>query len=370
MRALLALVLAAAPACGAAVAAEPAPAPAFAVDPAAGFAESVVRGVNHAHIHRRGSGYGSTSSARELERLKDVGVDWIAVTPYAYQPKATSDGIVGYDENGRTTTLFRDPSLTDDDVAAEIRAARARGLKVVVKPHVWAGDFWGGGEWHGTIRQLDEEAHARWWRTYRGFVLHNARIAARAGADAYCLGTELVTMTNGRADEWRALARDVRAVFPGHLTYAAHWDRELSHVGFWDALDVVGVSAYFPLQATDDATVDDLVRAWAPHEQRLASIAAAHGKPVVFMELGFRAATGSFRTPWAYDGGVPDELTQAKAYEATFRALGRHRWWRGAFLWKTFTDPARADEGGDGSSYSFRGKLAERVVAAWYGRRR
>jgi hypothetical protein len=158
----------------------------------------------------------------------------------------------------------------------------------------------------------------------------------------------------------------VRKEFAGAITYAAHWDQELGHVGFWDALDVVGVSAYFPLQAADDAGVDELVQAWAPHEARLAAIAARWNKPVVFMELGFRAATGSFRTPWAYEGGRPDEATQARAYEATFRALGRRPWWRGALLWKTFTDPSSADEGGDGASFSFRGKEAERVVRAWF----
>ena len=47
--------------------------------------------------------------------------------------------------------------------------------------------------------------------------------------------------------EWRKLIARVRQHYRGPLTYAANFD-QYNTVGFWDALDVVGVNAYFPLR--------------------------------------------------------------------------------------------------------------------------
>jgi hypothetical protein len=175
--------------------------------------------------------------------------------------------------------------------------------------------------------------------------------------------------TRARDAEWRGLIKDVRAVFGGSLSYAAHWDKEAFAITFWDALDVIGISAYFPLDARDDASVDELVQAWGPHKAKLATLAAAHpDKPLVFLELGFRAVKGTHRTPWATGAGVADNDAQARAYDATARALADAPWWRGALLWKSFTDPDLADEGGDGTSYSFLDRPAGAVIRQWFRR--
>src|SRR6266498_3128868 len=82
------------------------------------------RGVNYAHIHRRGQGYGSESSATELANLRKLGVRWIAITPFGYQRGATAEEIVGFgDEAAR-----KDPSLTDRDLSNEVVAAHSLGI--------------------------------------------------------------------------------------------------------------------------------------------------------------------------------------------------------------------------------------------------
>jgi hypothetical protein len=333
-------------------------------------------GTNHAHIHVRGHGYGSDVSAVQLRELRGTGATFVALTLFAFQRTSTADSLVGYGPEGKSATLFRDRSLTDDDVRREVNNAHAVGLRVALKPHLWAGDF-GSGEWHGTIRQNSAAEHARWWQSYRAFVLSQAALAQSAGVEMLVLGTELVRMTTSPEAtqqaaldaEWRALIRDVRAVYAGSLSYAAHWDQEAFALPFWDALDVIGVSAYFPLQAPDDAPVDDLVAAWAPHQAKLATLAAAHPeKPLVFLELGFRAVRGSHRAPWSLDAGVVDDAAQARAYEATARVFADKPWWRGALLWKSFTDPSLADERGDGRSYSFLDRPSRAVVEAWFRR--
>jgi len=324
------------------------------------------RGVNYAHVHRREHGYGSAVSASELDSLRRIGIDWIAITPFGYQPGAGSDSIVGFPEESNAT-VRRDPSMSDDDLVAEIAAAHHRGIRVTLKPHLWSRDFWDGGAWQGTIRQATAQGHARWWRSYRAFALHHARLAERAGADLYCIGTELVEMTTGYPEEWRGLIADIRRVYHGPLSYAAHWDREFDSLAFWDALDYIGITAYVPLDVHDSATVDELVRAWEPHRRRIGAIAERYGKPVLFLEAGYRPVLGAYRQPWVYDGGVYDPPTQARAYEALLRSMSDAPWWRGVYFWKVFTDPARAGRYGEDTGFSFRGLPAEGVLRAWFG---
>ena len=209
------------------------------------------RGANLAHIHRRGSGYGSDTAGRALDQLAEVGFNSIAITPFAYQKTHDAPVLAGFTGRPGDAGFFKgtDPSMTDEDVTRQIRQARDRGMRVMLKPHIWAGDFWKGEQWHGTVTQASARDHAQWWGAYRAFILHYATLAADAEAEGFCIGTELLTMTREYPDEWRALIRDVRDIFPGHVTYAAHWESEYEAIEFWDDLDSIGISSYFPLDA-------------------------------------------------------------------------------------------------------------------------
>src|ERR1051326_8498109 len=155
------------------------------------------RGVNYAHIHHRGRGYGSETSAIELANLRKLGVRWIAITPFGYQRGVTAEEIVGFGNEAARKESFsrKDPSLTDRDLSNEVVAAHSLGIKVTLKPHIWSNDFWDGKEWQGSIRQTSPEAHARWWTSYRAFALHYARFAEQSHVDMYCIGTELGFMS-------------------------------------------------------------------------------------------------------------------------------------------------------------------------------
>lgn len=321
------------------------------------------RGVNLAHIHRRGLGYGSAASAREMDSLKAIGINWTAITPFGYQEGASAEQIMGFGESGASDL---DPSMGSDDLKAEIGLAHQRGIRVALKPHIWSHDFWDGSQWHGTVAQPTPQAHARWWRSYRAMILHYAQLAQESGADLLCIGTELVMMTTTHPDEWRALIADARKVYRGPLTYAAHWDRELEGITFWDALNYIGITAYFPLNVPDTATVEQLTEAWRPHLERIERLANTTNRPVLFMEAGYRPATGTFREPWKYEGGVLDYDAQRRAYEAMFRATTARPWFKGLFLWKAFTDPDRAARHGEDTGFTFRRKPAEGVVKKWF----
>ncbi len=344
-----------------------------------------VRGVNYAHIHRDGRGYGSEASETELANLRGLGVDWIALTPFGYQHSADQDQIAGFDPDeplehflapptpGVATTpgsnmpqRGRDRTLTDRHLADQIASAHDMNVKVMIKPHIWSRAFWQGDDWHGSIDQPTPEAHDRWQRSYKRFILHYARLARDTGADALCLGTELVMQTTQHPDEWREIIREARKIYPGKLTYAAHWEIEYQAIEFWDELDAIGISAYFPLDVPDDASVDQLVDAWQPHKDEIKGVHARFGKPVVFLELGYRPATGAYREPWLSDGGLAAPMIQARAYDAAFRAFTNEPWWHGVFIWKTFTDGRRDEGHGDSAGFGFRSRPAEQVIERWF----
>lgn len=323
-------------------------------------------GVNHAHIHRRGHGYGSEASARELDSLHLLGVNAIAITPFGFQRGATADCLAGYDSTTDSFTDF-DRSMGEQSLIQESTEAHKRGMTVMLKPQLWSNDFWNGGEWHGTVRQNSPKEHACWWRSYRAFALYYANVAERGEMDYYCIGTELVQLSTAYPDEWRELANDIRKVYHGKLTYAAHWDKEFDAITFWDALDIVGVNAYFPLKLPDDASLAQLTAAWKPYADRLCRLSEQVHRPIFFTEIGYRSVAGSWREPWRHSGGIPDLESQSRAFSAVAHALSDSSWFGGIYLWKTFTDPRMThEEEEDQTGFTFRGRPAESVVRDWY----
>ena len=325
---------------------------------------SMHNGVNHAHVHRRGNGYGSSASARQHDWLRSIGANAIAITPFGFQRGARSDELVGFGPNDTPGT--RDRSMKLEDMAAEVDSAHKRGLRVMLKPHIWSHDFWEGKEWHGSVDQNSATEHASWWASYRKMILYYGEFAERSGVDYFCIGTELLQMTTKYPDEWRALIADVRSIYKGKLTYAAHWDREWKEIPFWDALDFIGIGAYFPLKVPDTASVDQLVGAWGPYRRTIDSIARKFSRHVVFLEIGYRPVEGTWREPWLYSGGTFSSRAQGKAFEALFRAFKDDPWFKGVYVWKTFTDPDAAHRTGEQTDFQFKGLDGEKVLKEWW----
>ena len=123
------------------------------------------RGVNYADIWSSTTGYGSEASARQHRRLRSIGVNAIAVTPFGFQEGASSNGLVGFTRDGPVASKWD----RTEEFGREVSLAKKSGLRVMMKPHIWSHDFWGGGEWHGTVRQNSAEDHKTWWASYRRF---------------------------------------------------------------------------------------------------------------------------------------------------------------------------------------------------------
>jgi len=258
--------------------------------------------------------------------------------------------------------------MLDRDLVRVTEDAHARGIKVVLKPHLWSNDFWRAGKWAGDIAMKSAEDDALWWERYGDYIADNAELAEKAKMDGLCVGLELVKMTDAlHTGHWRALITRVRGIYHGPLTYSAHHGDEEEQIEFWDALDAIGVGAYYPLGGDELATAEDVERAWAPILLRLSKLNAKWKKPVVLMELGYPAHKGAMREPWRADSSLPlDEGIQARAFEGTFRALSGAPFVRGVFIWKWFS--GGEDNPHEKEPYDPEGKAAEKIIARWFAK--
>jgi hypothetical protein len=288
--------------------------------------------------------WGTDEMASTLTVLDTLGVNWVSIHPYA---RIGADGTVRFEPI--------DPQSPPAWLERPVREAHARGQKVLVKPHLayWGSPF----SWRGDIRFDDPADQARFFASYTAWVTQLA--AATADADAFAVGTELDGTTAHEA-QWRSVIGSVRGVFDGHLTYAANWDA-FDEVPFWDAVDAIGVQAYFPLvEPGQDPTPAALDAGWDRWLVRLKAVHDEHGKAVVFTELGYDSAVTAATEPWKPGRGAGDPALQEAALDAALRAIDREPAVVGAFLWKWF--PGEVPRGDFRLSEP---RLRERIAARW-----
>lgn len=306
---------------------EPRAKPPVLADPA------VVRGMTIS-CQTWGGEWGSDGFGEELDRLRELGCNWVAIHPYA---SIRQDGTVRFRE-----WLARD-GKEPRHILRPIAEAHARGLSILVKPHL---AYWGSGfSWRGDIRFEDPAALARFHETYSEWILTLAELAHEA--DAFCVGTELEGVTADTA-AWKRLIAGVRERTKAHLTYAANWS-DYSKVAFWSELDAVGIQGYFPISEQEDPDRAALEEGWERVVSELKALHERTSKPIVFTELGYSRCRTTAREPWKFRREPPEHLPasielQARCTRIALEVLDRERsWLRGAFLWKWFVGEARGE---------------------------
>lgn len=298
----------------------------------------------------------------DFDRLAELGVNWIAQTPFGWQ--ATADGPELRMSRGRRVWWGE----RDRGIAVTTQAAAEVGIRTLLKPHVWLSDR-EEGVWRGQIAMTSEADWTTWFANYSEFILHYAALAETLGIEALCIGTELHG-TLHREVEWRALIAQIREVYSGRLTYAANWYDEYEDVPFWDALDWIGVQAYFPLSDEEFPTAEQLEEAWQKWLDNLEELQARVDRPVLFTEVGYRSVSYTGKEPWTWptrgerseDPRAQD--AQAAAYEALFRVTTARPWLEGIYLWKWYPSTGRARD--RSADFTPQDKPAEQVMARWF----
>jgi hypothetical protein len=318
-----------------------------------------------AFVHTPSAPFGSQASFDSLKRLHDTGANWVTiVTPFRQA-------------NAHATSFYRganDP--TDDGIVQIALYAHSLGMRVMVQPVVLSDD----GIWNGWFAPDDTDL---WFKNYSDMLKTFGHVAQTARADEFCVGTEFFTLTQRQySPKWREVVSALKFQYFGPLTYSANWgdkkNPEFNTIDWWDALDYIGISAYFPLSWNNFLT-DPLRAGWFAYADPFGPgthgqeyhwfnlISDAHGrwnKPVQFTKIGFASYANS---PGRWDLR-PDpylELSvQANAYDATMQAWGNVSWMTGIFWTPWYSNPNAGGSLDIGESPQ--NKPAEQILHKWY----
>ncbi len=322
----------------------------------ADFQPRFQRGVVLAHNHSVERGYGSEMAARSLEELKKLGVDSVTIIPLGYSFNVEDPRIFGY--------TGEDLTMTPDSIRRMIRSAHAAGLAVTLAPQIWIGMYGARGDWRGDVRMKSGGEWREWFAAYTEFILTWARMAQEEGVELFSVGSEMRTSTELRPADWRQVILDVRGVYEGPCTYSANWAEEIDYIDFWDLLEYIGVSFYFPIGG---GTLEDRLTEAAKARDHVAEVAARFNKPVLFLEAGFRSIPGAGLKPhsWRDDLPPPVDLEEQRvSFEVLFRTFWDQGWFYGFYWWHWFSDLDYHPQ--PPTDFQFRDKPAADVLRDFY----
>jgi hypothetical protein len=281
--------------------------------------------------------------------IKSIGSSHVSIMPYAFMKTLDSDSIL-YNLDWQWW------AEREEGVRVLIEQAHDQGIQVMMKPHLWIGH----GEYTGDIHHSDPDKLERWKASYEEYILFYAHIAAEMDVSIICIGTELCAMVPGEEAYWKKLVEDIRAFYPGKLTYAANWDcyRDFP----WDiGLDFIGIDGYFPLSVPSGADEAQVVAAWEPWKAEMAAYSQEQGLDILFTEFGYRSEVHALDEPWAqHHGGEVSFEIQALGYRSFFKAIWNEPWMAGMFIWKWHTPDHLARK--DDTRFSPQGKPALEVI--------
>ncbi len=304
-------------------------------------------------------------------------------------------------------------SLSDADLEQAITDAQAAGLTPILTLNVqvtndpvstsptFIGYLWYGvpGEKPILNSQVAPAEH-QWFDSYTAFAVHFAQLSQKHHLPYFIFGNDLVNITtdtpktskgttgaaaapgetfacSGRRDcGWRHVINAIKSAtytdyqgkqqtggsYTGKLIYGASWggadnaQPEFEHITWWDALDITGVSAYFPLtKNVADVPVQTLMDAWHGKKDdldladqgdiigRLNAIVEKYQHPILFTSAGYESIAGSNNAPGATsiacDSRCRDDVEQEHDMEALLRSFNaKDTPWFVGILW-SFDEP-------------------------------
>ncbi len=319
-----------------------------------------MKGFTYGYDGKRGD-FRSEGGIKSQELLYQTGVNWVCL---AIQNKQ---------ETAHSTTIEFDygTSCSDRDIMAAVERAHEHGVKVCLKPMVNCKD----GVWRAYINFADSDFNGqdiywdKWFKSYSDYMIYYAELAEETGCEMLCIGCEMCG-TERKEGHWRKLIAEIRKVYSGKLIYNTNHGHE-DDVKWFDAVDYVGTSAYFPVAKEGGATSEMMQEKWKVVCEEMYKVYEKWGKKIVFIEIGCRSANGCATMPWDFSHkDLPhDEEEQAAFYDSCLSVFADKEWFGGAFWWdwSTYIYDTREEAAVD-NGFNIHLKKAEEVLKDWYTR--
>ena len=363
-----------------------------------------------------------------IEWLKSLHVNWVGLS-VALLYKDSLDSTVErvYNQDVDMSTYTGGITFSDEALRQIIRELREHGFNIYLtlafepyddnslrRAERWLignpyGPQWSPGvlpeNWPWSLDHPDHQRFvAEFWKTYTQQAVHFARIAEDEGVLMYSLGTETDYLFRTRSgDFWpnhfgqelKSMVDSVRSVYSGLLTYDMHtsvflWPHDYGPGSdhLWEDLDldIVGISAYFPITDTAPTSVISVADVQARYneifDQHLKPLAKRNPtKPILFLEfaaqddvaapslLGYSHFSQYIFTDADGNGLDDGEETQANIYQGLINAMNDNPGLvNGAFFFDNWitTEELWNDTWAYHRSLSIKGKLAENVIRTTY----
>ncbi|OHB50019.1 MAG: hypothetical protein A2Y10_13765 [Planctomycetes bacterium GWF2_41_51] len=317
--------------------------------------------------------------ADSMKKLVATNSGWVCISFGAEMDKPNIPQIRWGDSFSRMAT--------DAEIKRAIQLARNNNLKVALKPVVNVYD----GTWRAWIKFDDLPGIKnmakwdKWWSDFRLFLLHYAKIAEETNCEMLCLGCEMES-TEEFEIRWRNLITEIRQVYGGPLVYNANHGRE-DKIAWLDAVDVIGISAYYPVGTDDvlialkddlskvppaDRSVDAMKKRWLPIVDRLEKVSKKYDRPIFFIELGVCSAKGCAAAPWTHEDPnmIYDAVEQSNYYQAAFESVWDKPWFIGFTWWEWSAHLYDLEEADTHIGFGVYGKPAEKLIQHWYRKER
>ncbi len=247
-----------------------------------------------------------------------------------------------------------------------------------------------GAEFGTGVRLNIRDTERGWFDSYTAFAVHYAELSAKYNLPYFIIGDDLSSVTTddshtsrkgdpggidsglttdpfintctGRHDcGWRHIINAIKsptygtyignkpsvgASYSGKLIYAASWgptgDPEYVGITWWDAVDYIGIDAYFPLSAgLSDIGMQDLSDIWHGQGTNVSpagDIYDSIGKnsdqffrPVLFTAAGYESTVASNASPGSTAPSDVDQTEQLNDMQALQFTFNSAPWWVGVF---------------------------------------
>lgn len=290
-----------------------------------------------------------------MPAIKEVNAEWVALVPYAYT--RLNEAKVSHNLSWQWW------GETEKGIRESIKLAKENGLKIMLKPQVYVP-----GSWIGELDFKNDQDWKHWEIEYMAYLMTYVNLAIEMNVDMICIGTELRRSVAQRPEFWNTLIVEIKKIYAGKLCYSANWD-SYAQIPFWENLDYVGISAYFPLSESATPAKVELLKEWKGINNDLEKFYQKIKKPILFTEYGYLSVDGCAGKTWELEKKIRQLKINKKAQATSIDALLSHfqnqSWWAGGFLWKWFPH-GEGHEGYPAKDYTPQNKLAQKVLKSRY----